>query len=58
MSKKNFKPEVVSVEFVSSPLMLIVSVETGGVGTGGGTAGDEHPDLAGKNRGEWGNMWK
>ena len=58
MSKKYLKPEVVSVEIKSSPLMLTVSGETGNTGVGDGNAGDNTPDLSGKNRGEWGNMWK
>lgn len=58
MSKKYLKPDVVSVEIKSSPLMLTVSGETGNAGVGDGNAGDNTPDLSGKNRGEWGNMWK
>lgn len=58
MSKKYLKPEVVSIEIKSSPLMLTVSGETGNAGVGDGNAGNNTPDLSGKNRGEWGNMWK
>ena len=58
MSKKYLKPDVVSVEIKSSPLMLTVSGETGNAGVGDGNAGNNTPDLSGKNRGEWGNMWK
>ena len=57
--KKNYvKPEAMNVEMELSPVMTSVSGETGNAGVGDGNTGNNTPDLSGKNRGEWGNMWK
>lgn len=45
------------VEFASEVLMTITSGETDGTGTGDGEAGDEDPELIGRRRGTWGNLW-
>lgn len=58
MKKKYSVPETIDVELASEPLMNAVSGETTGAGTGEGSAGDGDPEVAGKHRGDWGNLWK
>ena len=58
MKKRYMAPEATNVELALSPVMTTVSGETGNVGTGDGTAGDNTPDLSAGNRGDWGNLWK
>ena len=57
--KKNYvSPETAELKLVCEPVMNVVSGETTGAGTGEGSAGDEDPEVAGKSRGEWGNLWQ
>ncbi|MBO7193210.1 MAG: hypothetical protein J6V47_02880 [Bacteroidaceae bacterium] len=56
--KKYLAPETLEVELLTkASLMNIVVGSTTGAGTGSGSAGDEDPEVAGKHRGEWGNLW-
>lgn len=57
MKKSYLTPESTEINLISEPIMNIVSGETGSAGTGSGSAGDEDPEVAGKHRGEWGNLW-
>ena len=41
----------------NASLMNILEGSTTGAGTGSGSASDEDPAVAGKSRGEWGNLW-
>ena len=57
--KKNYQtPATQEVELLTNAsLMNIVEGSTTGAGTDEGSAGDEDPEVAGKSRGEWGNLW-
>ena len=57
--KKNYStPTTEEVQLLTNAsLMNIVEGSTTGAGTGSGSAGDEDPEVAGKSRGEWGNLW-
>ena len=57
--KKNYQtPSTQEVELLTNAsLMNIVEGSTTGAGTGEGSAGDEDPEVAGKSRGECGNLW-
>jgi hypothetical protein len=57
--KKTYRTPVThEVELLTNvSLMNIVEGSTTGAGTGEGSAGDEDPEVAGKSRGEWGNLW-
>lgn len=57
MHNKYIKPETSIVTISSSPLMMTTSGETGGAGTGTGSAGDNTPDLSEGRRGQWGDLW-
>ena len=58
MKKNYLSPETMNIKLMTEPLMQIVSGETiEGPGVGEGSAGDDDPEVAGKNRG-WGNVWK
>lgn len=57
MKKRYSKPIVEIIALESENLMVILSCETGEVGTGEGEVGDETPDLVVERRGEWGNLW-
>lgn len=58
MKKKYQAPETLEVELLTkASLMNIVVGSTTNAGTGSGSAGDEDPEVAGKHRGEWGNLW-
>lgn len=58
MKKKYQAPETLEVELLTkASLMNIVVGSTTSAGTGSGSAGDEDPEVAGKHRGEWGNLW-
>lgn len=58
MKKKYQAPETLEVELLTeASLMNIVVGSSTGAGTGSGSAGDEDPEVAGKRRGEWGNLW-
>ena len=58
--KKNYQtPEIQNVELLTNAsLMNIVEGSTTGAGTGYGQVGNETPEIAGKGRGEWGNLWQ
>ena len=58
--RKNYQtPATQEVELLTNAsLMNIVEGSTTGAGTGEGSAGDEDPEVAGKSRGEWGNLWQ
>lgn len=59
LKKKYMTPAAEVMEFASEVLMNITSVETGEIGTGGSDqVGDETPDLVGRRRGSWGNLWE
>ena len=58
MSKQYIAPVVKVVEIETPQLMLTLSGELDGVGTGSGSAGNDTPDLANKRRGRWGNLWE
>ena len=57
MKKQYVKPRFEIVEIEHEALLLTASGEQGNVGTGGGTAGNETPDLSNGHRGSWGNLW-
>ena len=58
MKKNYMTPECVNIQLLSSPVMMVVSGEQGGTNIGGGTAGNETPDLSAGKREDWGNLWK
>lgn len=59
MKNKYTPPEIQDVEFDTSELMLTVSGEQTGVGVGGGTVGDEAPDLTNRFKGKhWEHTWE
>ena len=57
--KKNYcTPVTQEVELLTNAsFMNVVPSSTTNAGTGNGTAGDSDPEVAGKSRGEWGNVW-
>ena len=57
IKQKYIVPRVEIVEIVAPQLMLVASGETGGVGSGGGSVGDDTEDLSTTRRGTWGNLW-
>lgn len=59
MDKKEYlKPTSALIDIEIDAVMTTVSGETTGAGTGEGSAGDgDGEDLAGRNRGNWGNLW-
>lgn len=57
MKKEYMVPTIEVVEFASEILMNITSGESGQAATGSGTAGNETPDLVGRRRGSWGDLW-
>lgn len=58
MKKQYICPEVQSVEFDTSELMLTISGESTGAGVGGGSVGDENPDLTNGFDGKyWEHTW-
>lgn len=57
MKKNYFNPNATFVEIEIDTVMNTVSGEKGGAGVGGGTAGNETPDISVEKRGEWGNLW-
>lgn len=58
MKKNYLNPEMSVITLVSEPIMNVVSGETGNVGTGDGSVGDDTEDLVSRKRGEWGDLWK
>ena len=59
MKKNYLEPKVEYVKLIVGPIMQIVQGSRfDGPGTGSGEAPDESPEIIGKNRGEWGNLWK
>ncbi|MBR5592632.1 MAG: hypothetical protein IKW46_01035 [Bacteroidaceae bacterium] len=56
MKKNYFTPTTMEIKIIG-PSMCITSGETTGSETGSGNVGDETPEVAGKHRGEWGNLW-
>ena len=58
MSKQYIAPITEVVEIETPQLMLTISGEQDGVGTGSGSAGNGTPDLANDRRGRWGNLWE
>lgn len=57
MKKEYLKPALEVVEYSSEILMNVTSGEQGSTGTGDGEVGDDTPDLAGRRRGSWGDLW-
>lgn len=57
MKKEYLKPTLEVVEFSSEILMNVTSGEQESAGTGDGPADDDTPDLAGRRRGSWGDLW-
>lgn len=59
MKKEYMVPTIEVVEFASEILMNITSGETTSTGTGNDDelVGDETPDLVGRRRGSWGDLW-
>lgn len=58
MKKDYSSPKALNIKLESEPLMNITSGETDNVGTGSGSATDKDPEVAGKHRGDWGNLWQ
>lgn len=58
MKKRYYPPQAGFVKLVAGPIMNIIVASRIEIGTGGGSAGDDTPELAPKPRGEWGNLWK
>ena len=58
MKKSYLTPESTELKLISEPIMNVISGETGGAGTGSGSAGDEDPEVTSRHRGEWGSLWK
>ena len=58
MKKIYSTPQSIKIELSSEPLMNVTSGEQTGAGVGNGNAGNNTPDLSGKRRAEWGNLWK
>ena len=57
MKKTYLKPRANFVDIKIDAVMNVVSGETTGAGTGSGSS-DSEDEGAGKNRGDWGNLWK
>lgn len=60
MTKKVYlTPKAENVELIVGPIMNIIEGSKTEVGTGDGTTGGEgdYIEPAGKNRGDWGNLW-
>ena len=56
--KKEYKtPELTTVQLESEPVMSTTSAEQGSATVGNKPVGGNTPDLSGKHRGEWGNLW-
>lgn len=59
--KKYVTPCMALIELECSSIIAYssgaVEGETDEVGTGNGSADDSDPDLAGRYRGVWGNLW-
>ena len=59
MKNKYTSPEIQVVEFDTAEIMLTISGEQTGVGVGGGTVGNEAPDLTKRFKGEyWEHTWE
>ena len=58
MKKQYIKPTIETVEVAHEVLMLTVSGEQDGVGTGKDPVGNETPSLSREHRGTWGNLWE
>ena len=58
MKKRYIAPITEVLEMETPQLMLTISGEQGGVGTGSGSAGNGTPDLVNNRRGRWGNLWE
>lgn len=57
MKKTYLKPGANFVDIEIDAVMNVVSGETTGAGTGSGSS-DSEDEGAGRNRGEWGSLWK
>lgn len=57
MKKRYLSPESIEIVLLTEPLMNVTSGEQDGAGVGNGTAGDGNPDLHGRRRGVWGDLW-
>ena len=56
--KKEYKiPVVTAVQLETAPIMTTASAEQGSANVGNRPVGGNTPDLSGKHRGEWGNLW-
>ena len=59
MTKKVYlTPKAENVELIVGPIMNIIEGSKTEVGTGDGTTGGDYIEPAGRNRGEWGSLWK
>ena len=58
MKKKYLTPKIRCTKILTSPLMLTASGNTGNTGVGEGSAGNNTPDLIGRDLGDWDNIWK
>ena len=57
MRKEYKTPELTTVQLESEPVMSTTSAEQGSANVGNKPVGGNTPDLSGKHRGEWGNLW-
>ena len=57
MREEYKSPVAESVLLEAEPVMITASAEQGNAGVGNKPVGGNTPDLSGKHRGEWGNLW-
>ena len=57
MKKRYKKPSAFAVQLETEVIMTTTSAEQGSANVGNKPVGGNTPDLAGKSRGQWGNLW-
>ena len=57
MRKEYKSPSAFVVQLETEPMMNTASSEQSSANVGNRPVGGNTPDLAGKNRGDWGNLW-
>ena len=57
MKREYKKPSAFAVQLETDVIMTTASAEQGSANVGNRPVGGNTPDLSGKHRGEWGNLW-
>ena len=57
MKREYKKPTAFAVQLETEVIMTTASAEQGSANVGTRPVGDNTPDLSGKHRREWGNLW-